>query len=424
MSQPAVATPPQPSSQPNAPQRPAPRRSHLRAGALALAALIALAAIAYQALGAWEARYLDALAPAGEDEAVRGLSLTRMALAQRDRLVLFGSSELTFQDQYHPARLFAGRPTGFATYVVGSGYRQSIHNVLALSALGDEVRGRRIVLFVSPTWFTKTIGQRAYQKNFSLLQAYSFVYTSPLPAATKQTVARRLLHLGPPATDDPLLHNALEALARGDAYGRVKYWASWPFGRLALLQLEFKDRWDVARLILRKRIKPAPQPSTAATAGLDWDALRTRAGQEAAAQTAGNRFGMEDAFYAKYVAPKLDELADQSRNDTLLDSSEYEDLQLSLTTLKDLGARPLFISLPVMGSYYDFKGHPVSDRRAYYARVRRQIEQAGFPVVDLSDKEYEPGFNRDPWHQGWKGAVEIAQTLDRFYHGSLPDAGR
>jgi D-alanine transfer protein len=189
-----------------------------------------------------------------------------------------------------------------------------------------------------------------------------------------------------------------------------------------LIHLRFKDRWDLARLIARKRLLPgAPQ---AAAGPIDWDTLERSALADAAAKTRGNRFGMEDAFYDKWVGPKLAELAGSSAGDTWLDSSEYGDLALSLRTLKALGARPLFISLPVLGSYYDFKGHPAADRRAYYARVRQMVEQEGFPVVDLSGNEYEPAYQRDPWHQGWKGSVQIARTLDQFYHSSLPDAGR
>lgn len=395
------------------------RHRHLRALAFAVIIFLLLGLSAQAAMGARVRDYLDEFAPTGDDEAVKGVYLTRTALAHDDRLVLFGSSELTFQDRYHSARLFANKPTGFSVYVVGSGYRQSIHNFLALASLGEDLRGKRIVLFVSPTWFTKTIGDRAYRKNFSLLQAYEFVYSAPLSPALKQRGARRLLELGGQATEEPLLRSALDGIANGN---KAAYAAGWPLGRMALAQYRGKDTWDVARLIVKKRLKPA-RP-TVKRLPLDWDDLMNQADREAAAKTSGNRFGMSDDFYEKWVAPKLHEIEGSERGASYLDSTEWQDLQLTLDALKELGARPLFVSLPILGQYSDFKGHPRADRAAYYDRVKAQIEAAGYPVVDLGPFEYAPAFHNDPWHQGWKGSVTIAQKLDQFYHGSLPEARR
>ncbi|HWI60264.1 MAG TPA: D-alanyl-lipoteichoic acid biosynthesis protein DltD [Symbiobacteriaceae bacterium] len=394
-----------------------PRR--LRAGLIAFIVFLMLGLSAQAALGYWVRDYLDNIAPTGDDEAVKGVYLTRMALSYDDRLVLMGSSELTFQDRYHAARLFANKPTGFSVYVVGSGYRQSIHNFLALSALGKDLKGKQIVLFVSPTWFTKTIGEKAYRKNFSTLQAYEFVYAAPVSPELKRRGARRLLELGGQAAEEPLLRSALDSVAHDRPIG---YAAGWPLGRLALEQYRGKDTWDVARLIVRNRLKPA-RP-TVRRLPLDWQDLMNQATAEANAKSVHNPFGMSDDFYKKWVEPKLSEIEGSERDANWMDSTEWNDLQLTLDLLKELEAKPLFISLPVLGQYSDFKGHPAADRRAYYAKVKAQIESAGFPVVDLSPSEYEPAFHSDPWHQGWKGSVTIAQKLDQFYHGTLPEANR
>ncbi|HWI52865.1 MAG TPA: D-alanyl-lipoteichoic acid biosynthesis protein DltD [Symbiobacteriaceae bacterium] len=392
---------------------------NLRAVLIALLIFLLLGLSAQAALGYWVRDYLTGIAPTGDDEAVKGVYLTRMALRSPDQLVLMGSSELTFQDRYHAARLFANKPTGFSVYVVGSGYRQSIHNFLALSALGDDLKGKQIVLFVSPTWFTKTIGEKAYRKNFSTLQAYEFVYNSKLSPALKQRAAKRMLELGAQATEEPLLHSALDSLARGST---ASYLAGYPLGKLAIQQYRGKDTWDIARLIVRKRLKPA-RP-TISSLPLDWQEVMEKALAEAETKSGHNPFGMGDDYYQKWVAPRLAELKDSETGVSWLDSTEWADLQLTLDELQELGARPLFISLPVLGPYYDYKGHPAADRQAYYAKVKAQIESAGFPVVDLSGYEYEPGFQNDPWHQGWKGSVTIAEKLDQFYHGTLPEATR
>ncbi|HLN60801.1 MAG TPA: D-alanyl-lipoteichoic acid biosynthesis protein DltD [Symbiobacteriaceae bacterium] len=398
------------------------KHSALRAGAIALILCAALILTAQAALGSWTLSYLDRLAPEGEDEVVKGLYLTRSALNRPDYLVALGSSELTFQDQFHAARLFNDKPTGFGLFAVGAGYRQSIHNFLVLSALGKDVAGKRIVLFVSPTWFTKDITDKAYQKNYSALQAYEFVTHAPLSPRLKQRAARRLLQLGSPATDDPLLRNALEAEANPTPAGQIEELAAAPFLRLSLAHQQFKDRWDLARLIVRKDLKPGVRwkhPD-----GIDWGQLRQKADDAYAPHAGKNVFGMNQDFFAKFVEPKLAQVQNSATAETWLNNSEYDDLQLVLDTLQELKARPLFISLPINGQYDDFKGHAAGDRHAYYAKVRQEIEAAGYPLVDLTGHEYDPGYHNDPWHQGWKGSVDIAQAIDDFYHDRLPHAGR
>lgn len=370
-------------------------------------------------LGMWAHLLLDRYAKSGEDEVIKGLSLTRHALAQQDRLVVLGSSELTFQDEYHAARLFAGKPTGFDVHLVGSGYRQSIHNFLTLSALGQQLKGKSLVLFVSPTWFEGPISERAYKKNYSRLQAYELAFASTLSPELRRRGAERILELGAPTTNDELLTSGLRALAGGSVPDRLRYGLSWPLGRLALEFLRVKDDLDVIRGAFTHKFstfKPQPAP--------DWDALLATAERDAREHSGSNPFGIFDGYYAKYVEPRLDKLKDSARDETWLKSTEYADLQLVLDLLREQGAKPLFISVPVHGPYYDYKGHPRADREEYYRRVVAQIKAAGFPVADFSAGEYEPGFMRDPWHQGWKGSVQIAHTLDDFYHDRLTATGR
>jgi D-alanine transfer protein len=369
-----------------------------------------------------EAGYVDRLATSGDDEVVKGLALNSRAFQRPDLLVLMGSSELTFQDDYHAARLFAAEPSGFSVYTIGSGYRQSIHNFLTISAMDDELKGKEVALFISPSWFSKRIADKAYQKNFSLVQAYEFAFLAKLSPGLKQRAARRLLDLGSPGTDDALLKVALQALAAGDTRGRIRYAAAWPLGRIALQYLRLKDQVDLFRHIRDRKLKPVPRAVKPAV--LDWAGLLERAGRDAQTQTVSNGFGIHDDYYAKYVAPNLQDLKDSARQETWLNSSEYADLALVLDALAELHVKPLFVSLPVLGSYYDYKGHAVTDRQAYYQRVAAQIRASGFPVADFGNREYEPGFMRDPWHPGWKGAVQIAQTLDQFRHDRLPAANR
>jgi D-alanine transfer protein len=388
---------------------------HLRPGLAAMLLFLVLMVAGRLVLGALASRYLYTLAPLAEDVTVTGMSLSREAARHKDVLILLGSSELTFQDEFHPAKIFDSQPTGFSVYLIGSGYRQSIHNLLALSALGADIKGKRVVLFVTPTWFTGSISDTAYRKNFSPVQAYELVYTSPLSPALKQLAARRLLSLGSPGTDDPVLRASLQSLAAGGLWGKTRYGALWPLGRLRLETLRIHDDMAVLNLVWQRGLKPRTRP-VVHNPPPDWAQLLTAAEIQAMQRSTTNEFGIHDNYYTRFLAPRMAQLRNSATSDSWLNSSEYADLELVIATLKELHVRPLVISLPVMGRYYDFKGHPVADRQAYYARIRAVGERNGLQVLDFGSREYEMGFMHDPWHPGWRGAVQIAQAVDEFYH--------
>ncbi|MDB4897442.1 MAG: alanine transporter [Firmicutes bacterium] len=402
---------------PQVPKQQTNRHRHLRPGLAALLLFLALMIAARMVLGAAASRYLYTLAPMVEDQTVKGVSLSREAARHKDMLILLGSSELTFQDEFHPAKIFDSQPTGFSVYLIGSGYRQSIHNLLALSALGSDIKGKRVVLFVTPTWFNGSISDTAYRKNFSPVQAYELVYTSPLSPALKQRAAHRLLALGSPGTDDPVLRAGLQSLAAGGLWGKTGYCALWPLGRLRLETLRIHDDMAVLKLVWQRGLKPRTRP-VVHNPPPDWGQLLTAADIQAMQRSTTNQFGIQDNYYTRFVAPRLEQLRNSATGDSWRNSSEYADLDLVIATLKELHVRPLVISLPVMGAYYDFRGHPAADRQAYYARIRALGQRDGVQVVDFGSQEYEMGFMRDPWHPGWKGAVQIAQAVDQFYHSA------
>lgn len=387
---------------------------HVWAALGALLLVICVVLVGHPLIQQWEVDQLERIAPTGDDAVVKGTYLTRLALQRPDLLLLMGSSELTVQDEYHAAKIFAGKPTGFSVYLVGSGYRQSIHNFMTLAALGPDLRNKPIVLFISPSWFTKDILASAYLKNFSPVQAYEFAFASSLSPELRQAGARRLLALSSSGVDDPLLRSALHALAVNTPQSRLQLQLIRPLGWLGLHWMRLKDDIDVFRFIIQNRGRVAPVPPQQSKP-IDWAALTARASQQAAEQTRSNSYGIIDGYYTRHVQPKLAEIKNSSRSEKWLKSAEFGDLALVLQTLQDLHAKPLFISLPVAGAYADFKGHDPADRAAYYAKVKEMITSAGYPVVDFGPREYEFGFMRDPWHPGWKGALAIDQALDQFY---------
>lgn len=86
-----------------------------------------------------------------------------------------------------------------------------------------------------------------------------------------------------------------------------------------------------------------------------------------------------------------------------------------LDVLKDAGAKPMFVSIPVNGKWYDYAGFPQERRQEYYAKINKQVQSAGFPLVDFTGYEYEPHFISDTIHISWKGWVYLDREMADYW---------
>jgi len=129
-----------------------------------------------------------------------------------------------------------------------------------------------------------------------------------------------------------------------------------------------------------------------------------------------NQFGILNTYYRDNVQPKLVETLGSATKAALYPSPEYQDLELLLQILQEAKAKPMFIIVPVNGPWYDFTGFPIAERKAYYARIEKMVQDKGFQTVNFGEHEYDPYFLQDVMHLGWKGWVNVDEALDRFYH--------
>lgn len=65
----------------------------------------------------------------------QGMILQEKAMESPDILPIYGSSEFSAFSEFHPSRVFEGKPTGFAPFLVGRGGTQDIIHALNMAAL-------------------------------------------------------------------------------------------------------------------------------------------------------------------------------------------------------------------------------------------------------------------------------------------------
>ena len=89
--------------------------------------------------------------------------------------------------------------------------------------------------------------------------------------------------------------------------------------------------------------------------------------------------------------------------------------------MNELGARPLLLSMPIHGGWYDYVWVTYTARRAYYEKLRGISARYHAPVVDFADHDADQSFCRDPMgHLAPNGLVYYDQVFDGFFHDAIP----
>lgn len=101
-------------------------------------------------------------------------------------------------------------------------------------------------------------------------------------------------------------------------------------------------------------------------------------------------------------------------------AQEWSDFELVLRLLKEAGAKPLVISMPLHADILEAQGVSEVARMEYGTRLQSLTKQYNAPLVYLNDHESDPVFFVDQHdHIGSKGWWYYNRLIDDFYHDRL-----
>ncbi|MDP4161797.1 MAG: D-alanyl-lipoteichoic acid biosynthesis protein DltD [Bacillota bacterium] len=333
-------------------------------------------------------------------------------------LPIYGSSELARLDRFHPSNYFSVKKAGVTPFLIGRGGTESLIQFLNFSEHTKQLKGKKLVFILSPQWFQPNGADEShFEPNFSSLQGYDFAFNTQIdPVLKKKAIKRMLMYKA--VQDDGMLATLYEAEISNDRWTQQKAAMLRPFAQFYRQLLVKKDLYySLAGGTPRSRdISPHLRNKS-------WHQMQQLAMQMGKRESQSNHFLIINSQYQK-VVKMLPELKNSRRGASYGRSLEYKDFQLVLDILKESGAKPLFISVPVNGKWYDYVGFPKKGRTAYYTKIKKQIETAGFPVADFSNHEYDPYFMKDTIHIGWKGWVYTDQAIIDFYFGNNTEVAR
>lgn len=382
------------------------QRSHLQAAGIA--SFVACVSVAFLLgwFGRLEGRYVHILAPELSDLKLQGVALQKAAFAQEDLLVLYGSSELVKEVPNRAVDFFEEYPTGFRVFPVGKAGTVSLNILQKLAAVGGDLRGRKVAFSLSPSFFfTSEVNEDYYEGNFSALQAQELAYSSVLSHELKRDSAKRMLHYDDTLDGNWTLNFALDRLVGDSFVDHALYAAMWPLGKLSNAVGRAQDHVEAGIRIIAE--SDDAEVKHAKFAGINWKDVFRRSDEQ-----------------AKKLIPKPAKLVqrpkgarDASFIADVLASDEWDDFELILRTLKELGAEPLLVSMPLHGPDLEITGVSAKARHTYGEKLAALAGRYAVKLVYFNQYEEDPSFFADHQdHPGVKGWVRYNKALDEFYH--------
>jgi D-alanine transfer protein len=343
----------------------------------------------------------------------QGLAFQRAAARAANVLPIYGSSELLIPAvPERGTNFFRAAPTGFQLSPVGGGGANPLILLQKVGALGSDLRGKKLAISLSPGWFfTPKIPWSGYKGNFSLLAASEMTFGTALDFELKRDIASRMLLCPSTLEKSPLLEFELRRLASGRWLDRAVFCALWPIGKAQAALLELQDH--VAALNhIRHDIKAAPQRHPEI---LDWPKLIAKA--EATKTTDWGKASKGPGANVQITPGSRD----AAFRDGINKSPNWTDLELLLRILTGVHARPLLLSMPIGGEFYDHAGVSRSAREDYYTKLRALVQRYHFAVVEFEGHDEDPVFLlRHQSHLTAKGWMFYNRALDDFFHGRVP----
>jgi D-alanine transfer protein len=343
----------------------------------------------------------------------QGLAFQRAAVRAPNVLPLYGTSELIIPSVPERASIFfRSAPTGFQVAPVGGGGANLLVMLQKVGALGSDLRGRKLVISLSPGWFLKIQpGWKGYQANFSPMAASKMIFGTGLDFELKREISLRMLECPSTLEGQPLLGFALKRLASGRWLDRIVFYALWPAGKLQTILMELQDHFAALNYI-RNQVKPAPpiHPKV-----IDWPILIAKASGTTPRDAVDVN---KAASFDSQVSPSTRDVAFRSDMNA---SPGWRNLELLLRTLARVHARALILSMPIGGNFYDHAGISRSAREDYYTKLRALVQRYHFPLAEFEEHDEDPAFLiRHESHLTAKGWLYYNRALDDFFHGRMP----
>jgi D-alanine transfer protein len=343
-----------------------------------------------------------------------------------DVMPVLGSSEFNHgrTRPYHPFNVFRG--TDVKIMNIGGPFNQTLFHTVFIGSAAENVRYKKVVLLLSPTWFKKDgVSPQSYSLRFSMGEYIHFMQNKKISAETKKYVMDR---------SESLLKKSNEKM-----YSKVRlvddYLVRGKDGivNAALFRLLSMYTHDTDVVTTRAAMTARDLKNKKVHAGFDakckkwekkyspgghvsWGLLYRTASKESAKHSKDNSFYMYDKTWNKSLKSKYNGLKNYHSRSSWAESPEYSDLEAFLMVCRDNGIKVKLIVQPVNGYWYDYTGFPASRRRVMSDKAEKIARKYGAGFASLQKYEYNRYITMDAVHPWGKGWLRIDEQIDSFYN--------
>lgn len=321
-----------------------------------------------------------------------------------------GSSELSRLDSFHPTVLAQKYHRNYQPFLLGAAGTQSLTHYFSIAATGNRLEHKKAVVIISPQWFVKDgVKPEMFAFYYSPLQTANFLLNAKNTKMDRYT-ATRLLDM-PTIDSDDSLSDALKDVALGRPLSKQQrfYIKNWKGNILRHEDAMF------SRMFIQNKQGRINKSKNNLPAIYDVPKLEDVADKIGADQTTNNEFGIKNSFYNKRVKKLKDSLKDSQKDFNYEFSPEYSDFELLLNQFSKTKTDVLFIIPPVNDKWANYTGlsKPMLDR--FDKKINYQLKSQGFNnIADLSDDGDLPYFMEDTIHLGWRGWLQVDQSVKPF----------
>lgn len=325
---------------------------------------------------------------------------------------VFGSSEFNHGNdtEYHPTNLFAH--TNVDLMIYGTSYCQSLNLAIGLGAIEPQLKKRKAVILLSPSWFyAKGVTEKEYSARFSDTFYMAAMENPNISVKIKNYISRR---------SEELLNSYHKKLDRVKLYNQVT---------LGNPSEKEKERYKKLKKKLEKKASIKFNRSLSADffselsdettneelkQDYNWDKLAKKA-REKSIGTRNNPYFIDDERYAYIYKDRSIRNKGTMTKSTFEGSPEYDDLKCFLDICKETGIEPLLILEPMNGFWYDDMGFPKEKRVVLNNNIKKIAAEYKVQLIEYPEMEYEMYFLLDPYHLDGEGWVFIDKAIANFY---------
>ena len=399
------------------------RRPSLLAASAALAIAAVVILMAYAGAKHSLSSNLDQVALANLEMSRLGLDSQKTVLSRDDYLPVYGSCELNLRVFDRIDSFFASKPTGFRVEPLAKAGNTDLLIAETCAALGPAIRNKKLAVIISPEWFYRPqVLDVQYAANFSVEHALAALTSPTLGGAIKRRLAKRMADYPRTLDKNPILKQLLLAIEEDGpmATSALRTATLCAAGYQWVLNLSDPLFTWIEFATTRRRF-PQANPSLTVS-GIDWQMAYSNGEQEFQKMTDGNPLGFKKKVWLRLLNKDQATLRDfQLPNfDIIGKTKEWEDFEIMLEVLKQNGARPLLLAMPVSGKFFTTLGADKQAWSTYYMRLRETAQHYGFPLYDFEEYEDDPRFRGydDLNPEGW---LHLNMVADAFFHDRLSE---